>query len=175
MTTKFSPWSKDTSTRFPTDDVGGWNRDVFDPMGYLNSVGDALPLDFPVSNRTNQLMHRTQNEISKFSPILAADFFETDADYHVHLDLPGVKKDDLEVTLSNNELTIRAERKHCSEMETSHFRRRERTLGRVQRIVPVPANSNPELAQVDFVNGCLEVSPPTTTATTTTLLMHKYI
>ena len=45
-------------------------------------------------------------------------------------------------------------------MDTVNVRRRERTLGRVQRVVPIPSNCNPELAEVDFVNGCLEVSLP---------------
>ena len=103
-------YAQDPFSTFPSTEVGEWGggRDVFDPMSFINSIGEIVPrsLDYPLSNRTNQLLHRTQNEISRFSPILSADFYETDTDYHVHLDLPGSDESFIPVELLRNKKCV---------------------------------------------------------------------
>lgn len=146
----------------------GSDMDVFDPMsnalmqpsaGMPMSVYGRDLLNYPRA-RTDQLMRDTRQEITPFSPILSTDFYETDTDFHVHCDLPGVSENDLDVTVQENMLIIKAERRHAFVSDSDVMHRSERTFGRVQRTIPIPVGANTANANARFNNGVLEISFP---------------
>jgi len=129
---------------------------IQDGLGGMDSLAEYLPY----SQRINQLAHRTRNEVNRFAPILAADFAETDQEFQCHVDLPGVRQKDLEVTVRDGQLCITAERRHQFDKETSTIRRSERTYGSVSRSIVIPSNVKVDDISVNFDHGVLEIVMP---------------
>jgi len=89
------------------------------------------------------------------------DILDYDNKIEVHAELPGINKDDLEVSISNHLLTIRASRKEEKKEEGKYFRR-EITRGEFQRTVSLPHNVDSEQVNASFKDGILKVTIPKT-------------
>ena len=125
-------------------------------MGMVPSMGMGM-MNMPISRNLVPAMNTTREIVREFAPILRADIIESLNDYHVHLDLPGVHANDLDVTIANGFLTIKAERKQVHEEDNDFTHRVERSYGKVQRSVAIPLNADAENAQARFENGVLTV------------------
>lgn len=90
----------------------------------------------------------------------AADVQEEEARYVVTVDLPGMTKDDVEVTFENDVLTISGERKSASEQENGKLHRNERFFGKFTRSLRFPSDANREQIQATFKDGVLEIALP---------------
>lgn len=90
----------------------------------------------------------------------SVDMYETENDLVVRADLPGVDQKDVEVTVTDNALTIKGESKYEKEIEDKNVYRRERSFGRFARTLPITAKVKPEQARATFKNGVLEVTIP---------------
>ena len=90
------------------------------------------------------------------------DVSETDKEVRIQAELPGVSENDIEVSLHEDVLTIRAEKKQerKEEREGVHFS--ERAFGTFQRSLRLPFQLNPDQVQARFVNGVLSVTMPKT-------------
>ncbi len=89
----------------------------------------------------------------------AIDIDETNDEYIVCTDLPGIKKEDIVIECSGNQLTITAERKYENE-EGRKQGRRERFYGTYQRIFTLPTGVNTEEVEASFDKGELTVHVP---------------
>lgn len=89
----------------------------------------------------------------------AIDVDETANEYIVSADLPGIKKEDINVECSGNQLTISAERKYESDDGRKHGRR-ERFYGTYQRSFTLPAGVDADKIEASFDNGELKVHVP---------------
>ena len=78
--------------------------------------------------------------------------------YIVRAELPGLKKDDVQVDLGENALTIRGERREEHEEERQGYFHSEREYGQFYRTVPLPDGDIAESAKASFRNGVLEVT-----------------
>ena len=87
----------------------------------------------------------------------------------MHIDLPGISKSDLDVTISNGTMTIKGERKHILEKDDwqTGMHRVERTYGKCSRTLQLPENCDTEHADCSFENGELKVSFPKLAGTST--------
>jgi HSP20 family protein len=85
------------------------------------------------------------------------EVFERDNRFVVRTDLPGVKKDDVKVEVSDDMLVLCGERKHEEEERRRGFYRSERSYGSFYRSIGLPEGVNPEDAKASFENGVLEV------------------
>src|SRR4051795_2118088 len=88
------------------------------------------------------------------------DVSETDKELRIQAELPGVSENDIDVSLHEDVLTIRAEKKQerKEEREGMHFS--ERAFGTFQRSLRLPFQLNPDQVQARFVNGVLSVTLP---------------
>lgn len=95
---------------------------------------------------------------SSRSRSLSLDVSETATEVRVRADLPGVAEDDVDVTLDDDRLTIRAERhvERATESETAHTS--ERSVGVLERTVTLPAAVDPEQVEAAFDRGVLTVT-----------------
>ena len=75
-------------------------------------------------------------------------------------DLPGVKKDDIKVEVTDQGLIIRGERKQEHEEKRQGFYRSERSYGSFSRLVPVPEGVDAEKIEAHYKDGVLEVKVP---------------
>ena len=88
------------------------------------------------------------------------DVFEKDNRLVTRLDLPGVKKENLNVEITDGMLNISGEKKNETEEKTENYYRQEREYGRFYRTVPLPEGVKFEEVKATFADGVLEVSVP---------------
>jgi HSP20 family protein len=87
---------------------------------------------------------------------------ETDKEIRVTVELPGVSENDIDVSLDDDLLTIRGEKRIENRDETENFHFVERSFGSFQRSLRLPFSVDPEKVQADFQNGVLTVTLPKT-------------
>jgi HSP20 family protein len=85
------------------------------------------------------------------------DVYEKDNTFFVKAELPGVKKEDIQVELDHGTLTIRGQSKAGTELREAAYYRMERTYGTYYRRVPVPFEVAPEQVQATVTDGVLEI------------------
>ena len=95
-----------------------------------------------------------------FAPAL--ELRENQDNYQVSVELPGVDRKDVEVTLHDGVLTISGERKQEAEVKEGDYVRTERTYGRFQRQVALPQAVNSEAIKAAHKDGVLTVTLPKT-------------
>lgn len=88
------------------------------------------------------------------------DVYEKDNALIVKAELPGVKKEDVQVTLDDGDLVIRGERKAEHEVKEQDYYRMERSYGSFQRRLPLPFDVKPEQVTANFKDGVLELRIP---------------
>ena len=88
------------------------------------------------------------------------DVFEKDNRLVTKIDLPGMKKEDVKVEVTDGHLAISGERKTEAEEKKEHFYRCERMYGSFYRSVPLPEGVKLEDVKATFADGVLEVSVP---------------
>ncbi len=91
---------------------------------------------------------------------LALDLVEETDKYIVKASVPGVKPEDVEVTLNNNVLTIKGETKEENEKKEGEYHMRERRYGSFYRSVTLPANVKAEKIEAVNENGVLTLTLP---------------
>lgn len=86
------------------------------------------------------------------------DVFEKNGNLVVKAEIPGVKKEDIQVTLEGNDLAIRGERKEESEVKEEDYYRCERSYGSFYRRLPLPFEARPGQINANFKDGVLEIT-----------------
>jgi len=95
------------------------------------------------------------------------DVKEDDKAYLVHADVPGVKKEDIQVSIDGNQVSISAEvKREKDEKQGDKVLRSERYYGRVYRAFSLAQEVDQERAQAKYDNGVLELTLPKKAATT---------
>jgi HSP20 family protein len=95
-----------------------------------------------------------------FSP--QVDVTETDGEIKVSAELPGLGDEDIDVSLSNDVLTISGEKKEEEEQEGKDYYRMERSYGSFRRAIPLPAEVDADKVDAVFQKGVLTVTLPKT-------------
>uniref|UniRef100_A0A7C4GFL1 Hsp20/alpha crystallin family protein n=1 Tax=candidate division WOR-3 bacterium TaxID=2052148 RepID=A0A7C4GFL1_UNCW3 len=88
------------------------------------------------------------------------DIEETKDALIVRAELPGMKKDEIKVSISGDTLTLSGERRHETEEKGKTFCRIERAYGRFQRSVVLPAEIDGDKAKAAYKAGVLELTLP---------------
>jgi HSP20 family protein len=90
----------------------------------------------------------------------ALDFSETAEGYLVEAALPGVKPEDVEITVENNVLTIKGETRQETDSKQRNFHRIERRFGAFQRTIGLPTTVKADAIKADLTNGVLRLEIP---------------
>lgn len=93
-----------------------------------------------------------------FSPAL--DVEENDDGFTLHVELPGVTPDEVDVSIEENVLTIAGQRDFYSDKNGEGFRRIERRFGRFHRAVRLPDRVDPDKINATYKDGLLTVMVP---------------
>jgi len=88
------------------------------------------------------------------------DVFEKEGFLTVKADLPGMKKEEVFVTLEDNALVLKGERKEEKEVKEEYFYRAERIYGNFYRRLPLNFKADPAKIEAKFFDGVLEVRLP---------------
>lgn len=90
----------------------------------------------------------------------SVDMFRDGNDVVVNVELPGLKKEEVEVTLSEDTLTISGEKKKEKKIEKKDYYRMERSYGSFARSISLPPGVRTEKARAQFRDGVLEIRIP---------------
>jgi HSP20 family protein len=92
--------------------------------------------------------------------IPAMDLVETEDDFVLKADLPGLKEEDVNIEVDENVLTVSGERKAEHEDKREGYVRVERSYGSFRRSLTLPKGVDAEAVTANFENGVLEVHIP---------------
>jgi len=93
-------------------------------------------------------------------PELPLDVYETDQAVVVKAPIPGVKPEDLDVSIMGDTLTIKGEAKEDPEIKRERYIRREMHFGQLSRVITLPAGLEPDKAEARFEDGILILTIP---------------
>lgn len=123
------------------------------PLNKLKNDFDNL-FGLLMSDEANLLAKLT--DYGDFLP--KVNIMETDKEYQIHFEVPGVEKKDLEVTLNQNILIVKGEKKSEVSKDESHFHCMESHYGTYYREIKLPSNIDEKSLKANFKNGILVVS-----------------
>jgi len=102
-----------------------------------------------------------KTSLEKRAPQIRLDLSETDANYTVKAEIPGVKKEDIDVRIEGNQVTIGAEvRKESEEKKSGRVLRSEREYGYASRSFTLATAVDEAKANAKYQNGVLELTLP---------------
>jgi HSP20 family protein len=128
-------------------------KDWWDPFDVITDLQSDLNRAF---NR--QLTRRGDGFARAFEPNI--EVREEDARFIVRADAPGLQKEDLDIRVEGNLLTIRGERKEEKETKKKGYQYSERYYGVFSRTVELPTELQADKVEASYKNGVLEVSLP---------------
>lgn len=88
------------------------------------------------------------------------DLKETEKEYKVHAEIPGVRKEDIQVSIDGNMVSIRAEVRRESEDKDEKVLRSERYYGSVSRSFTLASDVDEKTAEAKYSDGVLELTLP---------------
>jgi HSP20 family protein len=103
---------------------------------------------------------RNSNLLSGWNPAL--DLYEDKDNLYVKVELPGMKREDIDVSLHEGSLSISGERKGEEKNEDAEVYRAERFFGRFQRTVTVPTSVAVDKVKAQYKDGILTITLPKT-------------
>lgn len=95
-------------------------------------------------------------------PAPSVDIFEEGDTIVIKTELPGMAKEDVEVNLTDDTITLSGEKRKEEKIERKDYHRLERSYGAFKRSFPLPADVQTDKAKAVFKNGVLEIRIPKT-------------
>jgi HSP20 family protein len=126
----------------------------YDPFRELRSLHDELSRVFvdPFTGGGEEMSRGV------WSP--SVDVFENDDKIVLEAELPGMRSEDVDVSIENNVVTIKGERKFEKKEEKDNYHRIERSYGSFTRSFTLPRTVTGDEASADFENGVLKITLP---------------
>jgi HSP20 family protein len=125
----------------------------------MDRMFDRMFEDFGISRRSLAPRGLFRGPASErgtiWSPQIEA--FQKDDKFIVRAELPGLKKDDIDVNVTEDALTIQGQRRHEHEEQREGFYHSERSYGSFYRAIPLPEGVITDSAEASFKDGVLEV------------------
>jgi HSP20 family protein len=139
-------------TRWQRPELSTWPG-----FGRLTDIRDEIDRLF--ESPLTEWAH-TSNLLSGWTPAL--DLYEDKDNLFVKMELPGMKREDIDVSLHEGSLSISGERKSEQKHETADVYRAERFFGRFQRTVALPTPVAADKVKAQYKDGILTVTLPKT-------------
>lgn len=127
--------------------------DPFAEMADLRKETDQIFGEF--FGRTPFRMAATE---AMWSPLV--DIHETKDSFQLIAELPGVKQEDIQVSIEGDTLTLKGERKSEVEVKEDQYHRIERSYGRFERSIVLPSVVDPNRVKATYRDGVLEIQLP---------------
>lgn len=126
------------------------------PVQDLFSIHNEMSRLFDNWHRPTR--YRTEGENLDWMPVV--DISEANEHVEIRAEIPGLSEKDVQVSVTDDVLTLKGEKTQVSDENDQKYHRVERSYGRFQRSFTLPANLNPEDIKAKFTNGVLTVSIP---------------
>jgi len=122
------------------------------PLGGLSTFHDDFDSLF------SRIFSENEKRLGEQAFLPAIESFVREGNLVIRVDLPGIKPEDVELSVEGNRLSIKGERKDERESNAEGARYREVSYGRFHRTVVLPPRTQTEAVSATFKNGVLEVT-----------------
>jgi HSP20 family protein len=139
-----------TKTAVATRQPADFTDQLIEPFTQLKTEVDRLFETFPFRLPTLKL--------GGFSSAPALEMSETDKNYKITAELPGIDPENVDVTFEDGLLRIAGEKKQEREENERGYRLSERSYGAFERLLTLPSAGNPDKIDAKFKNGLLTVT-----------------
>lgn len=124
-------------------------------------IRDMVALREAMDRMVEEGMVRAPAPFAAWAPgSMAVDMYETDDSVIVSTAIPGMKAEEIEVSVTGDTLTIKAETKEDSEVKRENYLRRERRFGSCCRSITLPGGLEADKAEADYTDGILTLTFP---------------
>ncbi|MCZ2355325.1 MAG: Hsp20/alpha crystallin family protein [Bacteroidia bacterium] len=113
-----------------------------------------------ISPTFEDFFQELQSGISERSFVPRTDIVETEDDYQIHVEAPGIAKDAFKVDVADGKLTVRGERQFEKSESGKTWHRVERSYGNFSRSFFLPKNIKKEAIQATYTDGILKLVIP---------------
>jgi HSP20 family protein len=139
-----------------------WNpvRDVTAWHPVTDFASEFLTMQREIDRMFGRFRGGVLDEGTSTGILPAVDIIERETDFLVKVELPGVNKDEVKITVQNDVLTIRGEKKFEKEKKGDTYHRVERSYGAFQRSFTLPASVKNDKIEATHENGVLHVILP---------------
>ena len=127
----------------------------YDPFRELRNLQDDMTRLF-----VGSVPRGGREDMAGGSWIPSVDIYEDTDKLVLEADLPGLKREDFEISVENNVITLKGERKFEKKVEGDNYHRVERSYGGFMRSFTLPQTVTAEGATAEFEHGILRVSLP---------------
>lgn len=127
-------------------------RDFWDPFDILSDFQDEMNRAF------GRTLTRRDGWTKAFSPDI--DIREEADRFILNADLPGMRKEDLDISILGNQLTLKGERKYEKEVKEKDYHYSERSYGTFSRSFQLPAEVDAGKVRATYQDGVLELVLP---------------
>jgi HSP20 family protein len=146
-------------------DLVGWSR----RSKNLPVRHEAAPPVVSLQQEVNRLFDRFfddfdlepsswRSDLESFHP--RVDVSEADDEIEIRAELPGVDEKDIEVSVSNDAVTLKGEKREEKEEKHRDYYRREQSYGSFHRVIPLGGDVDADKAEASFKHGVLKVTLP---------------
>jgi HSP20 family protein len=129
----------------------------WDPFRELEELSERLNRVF---GRLPVRRDNSKEALTVADWVPAVDISESEGEYLIKAELPGVKKEDIKVTLQEGVLTIQGERKQEKEEKGKKYHRIERSYGTFMRSFTLPDSADDSKVSAEFKDGLLYLHVP---------------
>jgi len=127
-----------------------WNWSPFEQLSSLRNEINRF-FETPFENGTSDVLNL-------WAPAL--DLYEDKDSLVLRAELPGMKKEDIDISLHENTVTISGERRNEKKYDASETSRQERSFGRFTRSLALPKTVDATKVKATYVDGILTVTLP---------------
>ncbi len=132
-------------------------REVWDPFRYLSDLQEDMNRLFDLSLAR---LPRQLEDIANVEWVPAVDVIDEKDKLRIKADLPGIKKEDVEINIEDGVLSIKGERQNEKEEKNKNYYRRECFYGVFERSISLPAEVDIGKAEANYKDGVLEIILP---------------
>ena len=124
----------------------------WEPFRDLLALQERLNRGFDAARQTGE------EQLGTWAP--AVDIYETEKEIVLKADLPGMNLEDVDISLNNNVLSVRGERRFEKEVKEDSYHRVERAYGNFVRTFTLPNTVNAEKIEASYDAGVLRITMP---------------
>lgn len=151
---------KVTKEQAPAKREAAASAEVFKPVFPLSRYFGLGPFGLmrELSEEMDRAFRGAPSKLEPWTP--AVDVQQCSGNLIVTAELPGLKKEEVKVELTDDEVVIKGERKSEHKDDHEGFHSFERSYGRFYRSIPLPEGAKADLAKAELTDGVLKISVP---------------
>ena len=120
----------------------------------------SLSFEKEMNHLFHDILNESQSSDRVWQPV--ADLAETDKNYEVRLEIPGIKKEEIKISFQDGVLSIQGERRSEEKKEDKNYHRVERLYGKFERFFSLPNEVKGDEIKAGYNDGILTVEIPKT-------------